>query len=91
VLPVGARDDTPEYAWAQGVTLRAFDLPDGYASTVRVPGGTGPEATFRVRRDGDVVVASTDDAPAEWSLEIVGGPSSSASGAAEVRLVVGGE
>jgi alpha-D-xyloside xylohydrolase len=88
VLPVGAVDDTPEYAWAEGVTLRAFDLADGSSVTIHVPGGTGAGATYRVWREGDVVVASTDDAPGAWTLEIVGGPSASASGASEVRVVV---
>jgi alpha-D-xyloside xylohydrolase len=88
VLPVGARDDTPEYAWAEGVTLRAYDLPDGFASTIRVPGGTGAEATFHVRRDGDVVMASSADAPSTWTLAIVGGQSVSGDGPGEVRVEV---
>jgi alpha-D-xyloside xylohydrolase len=90
VLPVGAVDDTPEYAWAEGVTLRAFGLPDGFSCTIHVPGGTGADATFSVRRDGDAIVASTGDAPGLWTLDIVGGPSVSATGAAEVSLVSGG-
>lgn len=88
---MGAVDDTPEYAWAEGLTLRAFGLPDGFDGTVHVPGGTGAAATFRIRRDGDVIVASSADAPGAWTLEIVGGPSASAAGASEVRLVVSGD
>jgi alpha-D-xyloside xylohydrolase len=88
VLPVGAVEDTPEYAWAEGVKLRAFDLPDGFDATLRVPGGTGAAATFRVRRDGAVVVASTADAPGAWTLDVVGGPTGSGDGAGEVRLVI---
>ena len=91
VLPVGARDDTPEYAWAEGLTLRAFGLPDGFDGTIHVPGGTGAAATFRVRRDGDVIVASTADAPGAWTLEVVGGSSVSTAGASEVSLVVSGD
>jgi len=85
ILPVGARDDTPEYAWADGVTLRCFELPDGYDRTVTVPGGTGAEATFRVVRDGDVVVASSADAAGRWSVR-VGDRTAGADGAGEVRL-----
>ena len=91
VLPVGARDDTPEYAWAEGVTLRAFDLPDGFDAVVHVPGGTGESATFYVRRDGDVVTATTDDAPGTWTLDVVGGGSATASGAAKVSVAVSGD
>jgi hypothetical protein len=64
------------------VRRRPADAADG----ARVPTGAG--ATYRVWREGDVVVASTDDAPGAWTLEIVGGPSASASGASEVRVVV---
>lgn len=86
VLPFGSRQDTPEYAWAEGVTLRAYDLPDGFDQVVRVPGGTGAEAHFRVRRDGDTVLATSDDAPGAWTVEVVGGSSASADRASEVRL-----
>ena len=35
VLPVGARTDRPDYDWADGVTLRLFELPDGHRSVTR--------------------------------------------------------
>jgi alpha-D-xyloside xylohydrolase len=88
VLPVGAVDDTPEYAWADGVTLRAYDLPDGFDQTIHVPGGTGQAAGFRVRRSGDVVTASSGDAPGHWTLALVGGPTVTGTGATEVSLTV---
>ena len=37
VLPVGAREDRPDYAWADGVTLRLFELADGHRSVTTVP------------------------------------------------------
>jgi len=86
VLPVGAVEDTPEYAWADGVTLRLFELPDGHDASVHVPGGTGAPATFRVRRAGDVVTVSTGDAPGPWSVDAGGGCTATASGPGEVRL-----
>ena len=87
VLPVGALDSTPEYAWAHGVTLRAFDLADGAEISVRVPGGTGSPASFRVRRQGSVLIAASDDAPAGWTLEDVAtGRRATASGPGEVRV-----
>jgi alpha-D-xyloside xylohydrolase len=90
VLPVGAVDHTPEYAWAEGVTLRAYDLPDGFDQTIHVPGGTGAAANFRVRRDGQDVTASSDDAPGQWRLAIVGGPRTTAVSASAVTLHLGG-
>lgn len=87
VLPVGACDDTPEYAWADGVTLRCFELPDGFDRTVSVPGGTGTGATFRVRRDGDRVTATSHDAPGGWKLR-VGAAVAEASGAGSAVVVL---
>jgi alpha-D-xyloside xylohydrolase len=87
VLPVGASDDAPEYAWAEGVTLHCFELHDGFDRTVTVPGGTGAPATFRVRRDGDVVVATSDDAPGEWTLR-VGSRSATATGRGSATVTI---
>lgn len=87
VLPVGARDDAPEYDWADGVTLRCFELPVGHDEEVTVPGGTGQDATFRVRRTADAVVVTTTDAPGEWGVD-VGGRQAGATGAGELRVVV---
>jgi len=70
VLPVGARTDRPDYAWADGVELRCFGLPDGYDAVTLVPTGgpDGEAARFRVRRAGDEVVVTSDDAPGAWTV-----------------------
>ncbi len=61
VLPVGARTDRPDYAWADGVTLHAFELPDGYDELVVVPPSDGAAgATFRVRRSSGRRTFPTD-------------------------------
>ena len=77
VLPFGADDSRPDYDWADGVTLRCFALPDGYDAVTTVPGhdGTGSiagsgSASFRVRRDGATITASSDDARAPWALQV---------------------
>ncbi|MCA5893809.1 alpha-xylosidase [Isoptericola sp. NEAU-Y5] len=87
VLPVGARSDRPDYAWADGVELRLFELPDGYDAVTAVPtGGPGQApARFRVRRDGDRVTVSTDDAPGAWSVR-TGDRTASGRGAEVVTL-----
>jgi alpha-D-xyloside xylohydrolase len=72
VLPVGARDDRPDYAWAEGVTLRCTRLPEGFDEEVLVPGGTGAPATFRVRCASGAVRVTSDDAPGEWGVEYEG-------------------
>lgn len=87
VLPVGARDDAPEYDWADGVTLRAFALPDGYEGDVVVPRPGGASATFHVRRDGQVLTVASDDAPGSWSVE-ADGATAAAAGPGSVTLVL---
>jgi len=70
VLPIGAVEDRPDYDWADGVTLRCFRLPDGYDAVTTVPGHGGtPATTFRVRREGAAIIASSDDARAPWALQ----------------------
>lgn len=70
VLPIGARTDGPEYDWADGVTLRLFELPDGFDSSVSVRSGNGGTAHFRVRRHDATVTVETDDATGSWSARI---------------------
>jgi alpha-D-xyloside xylohydrolase len=85
VLPWGAVDDRPDYEWADGVTLRCFELPDGYDAVTTVPGLTADATTFRVRRDGATITARSDDARAPWALQ-VGGHSVRADGAGELSI-----
>jgi len=75
VLPTGSRDDTPEYDWAGGVTLRLYGLADGHDETLLIPAsdaGVGAtDAWFRVQRIGTKVTVDTDsDRP--WSVWIDG-------------------
>ncbi|GAA1989895.1 alpha-xylosidase [Isoptericola halotolerans] len=85
VLPVGARTDRPDYAWAEDVTLHCVELAVGHDSEVRVPGGEGAPATFRVRRTEDAVVVSSGNASTRWAVQ-VGGLRTEAIGPGEVRI-----
>ncbi|WP_265521914.1 alpha-xylosidase [Oerskovia flava] len=88
VLPVGARTDRPDHDWADGVTLHAFELPDGHDSVVTVPGHPGAAgASFRVRRTGTVLTVVSDDAPATWSVRY-GDQVATVSGPGSLRLEV---
>ncbi|MGF6823951.1 alpha-D-xyloside xylohydrolase [Microbacterium sp. ZKA21] len=88
VLPWGGTDDRPDYAWADGVTLRCFALPDGYDGITTVPGHDGTAATtFRVRREGDRIIASSTDAAASWSLSS-GEASATTAGAGELQITI---
>lgn len=87
VLPWGAVDDRPEYDWADGVTLRCFQLPDGYDAETTVPGADGTATAFRVRREGARIIASSSDARAAWSLQ-AGSATATADGAGTLTITI---
>src|SRR4029453_378672 len=73
VLPIGARDDRPDYGYEDDVTLRVYELPDGSRTTVTVPGLTGESAaTFEVARDGRLVTATRRQGANSWRLQLMG-------------------
>jgi alpha-D-xyloside xylohydrolase len=63
VIPVGAVADRPDYAYADGVTLHAYELARGAQVTVEAGG-----VTFTVVREGDTLRASCGDPAAPWAL-----------------------
>ncbi|MEO7017218.1 MAG: alpha-xylosidase [Leifsonia sp.] len=69
VLPVGGRDDRPDYDYRDGLTLRAYPGPDGRrAVTITTP--SGDTAEYVVESSGGRVTA-TGPADSEWSLHVV--------------------
>ena len=80
----------PDYDFADGVTLRLFDLPDGHQSTTRVPGADGaPGARFEVSRSGGTVSVVAHGTTGAWSVEVVGGASVQvAAGTSTVELTL---
>ncbi|MFI9318297.1 alpha-xylosidase [Kitasatospora aureofaciens] len=90
VVPLGADDQRPVSAWAEGVELRVHAFADGAERTVVIPRSDGPGETarFHVRRTGDRLTVTTDS-PHPWQLRI-GGPDGalhvSSAGTAEAQL-----
>jgi alpha-D-xyloside xylohydrolase len=75
VLPIGARDDRPDYPYDEDVTLRVYEFADGDRTTVTVPGTTGEvAAAFEVARDGGTLTATRLEGTAAWRLLFVGLP-----------------
>ena len=73
VLPLGAREDRPDYDYADGVTLAVYALDEGATVTVRVPAVSGPGgASFTVSRQDGVIQATSADAVADWQVLLVG-------------------
>ena len=73
VLPIGARDDRPDYDYADGVRLDLYQIADGHRSVTIVPAlGGAVAATFTVTRTGETVTVEADGASAPWSARLVG-------------------
>ena len=84
VIPVGAAGDRPEYDYADGVTLRAYQVPDGARVTTALPAGE----EFTTSRAGDVirVEAAPGHPTGNWGLWHDGTLTTSADGVAEVAV-----
>jgi alpha-D-xyloside xylohydrolase len=73
LLATGAVVDRPDYDFADGVTIEAFELADGAELSVSVPDLTGQEAArFLVQRHGDTVSAQRRGQPGAWRLRLAG-------------------
>jgi alpha-D-xyloside xylohydrolase len=71
VLPIGGRDDRPDYDYADGVTLALFGVDALTTQTVLVPALGGPGATFEIDRNGSTVTISrTAGADLPWSVRL---------------------
>jgi alpha-D-xyloside xylohydrolase len=58
VIPFGAINDRPDYAWADGVQLRLFAPAEGQRTLVRIPGPAGSvSAEFEVGFTGGTATA----------------------------------
>ncbi len=76
VLPVGARDDRPDYPYEEDLTLRVYEFAEGDRTTVAVPATTGEvAAAFEVARDGGTLTVRRLEGTAAWRLLLVGVPS----------------
>ncbi len=73
VIPVGARDDRPDYDYAEGVALHIFNLGDGATVDVTVPDTLGASrAVFHVERQGQALKVTRLGAPGAWSVLVRG-------------------
>jgi alpha-D-xyloside xylohydrolase len=86
VIPVGAVDDRPDYDYADGVTLRLYEIPDGArVTTVIAPGGQ----EFVTTRAGNVIrveAAPAGDAGRNWQAWHAGKVVSGERGRAEFTV-----
>ena len=72
IIPMGARDDVPDYEYARDVELNLYNIADGARIVTRIPDTRGrTAATFVVTRTGgDIHVEA--DTPFPYTVKIHG-------------------
>jgi alpha-D-xyloside xylohydrolase len=72
-IPVGARDDRPDYEYVEGVTLQVYALADGGRATAMIPTLAGAvDAMFSVTREGETIHVAREGPARPWRLVLVG-------------------
>jgi alpha-D-xyloside xylohydrolase len=73
VIAIGADDTRPDYAYADGVTLRITGSHEGQRVQTTVPNLDGsPAATFTTTRNGSQLQVSVAGTDREWSILLSG-------------------
>lgn len=75
IIAFGAEAGRPDYEFAQGLTLRVYELADGATATAVIPTVTGDEAArFTVTRVGRTISVDRVGATGEWRVLLVNIP-----------------
>ena len=75
VIAVGSRDDKPDYDYADGVTLRVYELEPEREIVTTIPDLSGnPALTVTTRRTGTQIQVSAEGASRNWQILLVGVP-----------------
>lgn len=86
VLPLGARDDRPDYDYAAEITFRIYALADGATATCEVPTQQGAGAlSCTVRRSGrQLDIALSGRTPSTWRVQLAGQPAATTTALANI-------
>jgi alpha-D-xyloside xylohydrolase len=73
IVAVGARDDRPDYAFAEGVALHVFALEEGASAVATIPSLDGETAlTCLAKREGDVMRVHVTGDAGPWQVVLRG-------------------
>jgi alpha-D-xyloside xylohydrolase len=73
VIPLGAEQTRPDYAYAEEITLCCYTPADGCEIAVRIPDLQGGEAArFLISRHGPHLTAQRQAGSASWSVKLMG-------------------
>jgi alpha-D-xyloside xylohydrolase len=75
VIAIGTHEDRPDYDYAEGVTLRVYELEDGKSVIAEIPTITGEiQTTFTVYRQGRMINVERKGNSKAWRLLLAGLP-----------------
>jgi alpha-D-xyloside xylohydrolase len=75
IIPVGKCDDRPDYDYADGVTLHAYELAEGWHAPVIIRDLAGNvDVTFEVSRSGKAVTFTRQGGAKPWQVLLAGVP-----------------
>jgi len=87
VIPIGNRDDRPDYDFSDGVTLQIYQLESGHSAKVEIQTVDGKiETTFEVERKGRDIHIQRVGPDKPWNVNLVGIPSIKSPGGQEVEM-----
>jgi alpha-D-xyloside xylohydrolase len=90
VIPIGSRNDRPDYDYSDGVTLQVYQLENGKQIKVEIPALDGKLQTeFDVRREGNVIHIERHRSSKPWNVLLVGIDSVKGVENAEVEIANG--
>jgi alpha-D-xyloside xylohydrolase len=69
VIAIGNNDNLPDYDYAEGVTVRVYELEDGKSASTEIPTVTGEIQTiFTVNREGRMINVERKGQSKAWRL-----------------------
>jgi alpha-D-xyloside xylohydrolase len=73
VLPVGNCDSKPDYNYAEGVTLKLYQIAEGAELITLIPDINGqPSMKVTTKRVNHVITVTTEGENTNWFVEVVG-------------------
>jgi alpha-D-xyloside xylohydrolase len=73
ILAIGARDDKPDYEFADGATLRVYQLEDGKSAVANIPTLKGkPALSVTAKRTGKSIEITSDGKARDWKVQLIG-------------------
>ncbi|HVU16683.1 MAG TPA: alpha-xylosidase [Candidatus Didemnitutus sp.] len=81
ILALGARDERPDYDFADGVTFAIYELADGATASCEVSGARGPVVHCTAKRSGRTIDVQVTGATRPWQVRLPGVSGASGAGA----------